>query len=471
MIRTVCKRWMALAVAVVSMLPLPAAAQMFNPTTYMLDNGLTVVVVENHRAPIATHMVWYRVGAADEVPGKSGLAHLLEHLMFKGTPTVPAGQFSRTIARSGGRDNAFTSSDFTAYYQNVAVDQLEQAMTLEADRMRSLAPDERNFTTELAVVMEERRMRTDNNPAALLGERMQAALFLNHPYRRPVIGWAGEIAALTRQDALDFYHKWYAPNNAVLVVVGDVKPEQVKALAEKHYGPLSRADTPPRDRLKEPPQVASRLVTLKDPRVEQPSFSRFYMAPSRHFGTEQVGGRESSYALEVLAEIIGGGSTSRLYKSLVVAQGLAASANASYDADAWDYSTFSIGATPRPGVPMDKLRAALDAELAAALKDGIGDAEVARAKQRIKASVAYARDSLHTAAQVLGEALSTGQTVADVEEWPQRIAAVTADQVNVAAHKVLDERWSVTGLLFPDGERRGAGQPPLAPIQPTREIR
>jgi zinc protease len=462
---------MAVAIAALSALPLPAAAQMFNPTTYLLDNGLTLVVVENHRAPIATHMVWYKVGAADEVPGKTGLAHLLEHLMFKGTPTVPAGQFSRAIARTGGRDNAFTSSDLTGYFQNLAADQLELAMRLEADRMRNLTPDEASFATERAVVLEERRTRTDNNPSALLNEQMEAALFLNHPYRRPVIGWASELAALSHQDAIDFYRKWYAPNNAFVIVVGDVKPEQVKALADKHYGPLPRAEVPPRMRLQEPPQGAARVVTLRDARVAQPSFSRYYLAPSRHYGDAQVGPRDSSYALEVLAEILGSGATSRLYKSLVVTQGLAASASAAYEASGWDYSTFSVSAMPRPGVPLDKVRAAIDAELARALKDGVSEAEVERAKRRIKASVAYARDSLHTAAHVLGEALVSGQTVADVEEWPQRIAAVTAEQVNAAARTVLDERRSVTGLLLADGEGRSAAPQPSAPVKPAREIR
>ncbi|MCR6630019.1 MAG: insulinase family protein [Magnetospirillum sp.] len=444
---------------------LPAAAQVFNPTTYQLANGLQVVVVENHRAPIVSHMVWYRVGAADEPAGKSGIAHLLEHLMFKGTPTVPPGEFSKIVARLGGRDNAFTSSDYTAYFQNIAADRLEAVMQMEADRMRNLTLDDQNVVTERAVVLEERRSRTDNNPQALLSERVEAALFLNHPYRRPVIGWGSEIAALTREDALDFYKRWYAPNNAILVVAGDVEPEKVRALAEKYYGPLKAEQTPARIRPEEPPQVAARTVTLEDPRVQQPSWNRTYIAPSYN-----APDKAAPYALEVLSEILGGGATSRLYKSLVVDQGLAANAGAWYDASAVDMSTFGLAATPRPGVDMAKLAAAMDKEVRLVLDKGITPAEVDRAKARLRANVAYARDSLHTGARVLGEALTTGQTVADVEAWPSRIAAVTPEQVNAAAKAVLDDRSSVTGTLLPaKGVSVARTQPAM--VVPTKELR
>ncbi|CAA7624601.1 pitrilysin family protein [Magnetospirillum sp. UT-4] len=435
------------AVALLALVPVvsgPAAAQVFNPTTHTLGNGLQVVVVENHRAPIVSHMVWYRVGAADEPPGKSGIAHLLEHLMFKGTPEVPPGAFSKIVARNGGRDNAFTSSDYTAYFQNIAADRLELVMKMEADRMRNLTLDEANVVTERDVVLEERRSRTDNSPSALLSERVEAALYLNHPYRRPVIGWASEVAALNREDALDYYRRWYAPNNAILVVAGDVRPEEVKALAEKYYGPLKPETVPPRLRAAEPPQVAARRVVLEDARVQQPSWNRTYIAPS-YTSPDKA----QAYALQVLAEIMGGGATSRLYKALVVEQGIAAGASAWYDPSALDMASFGIGATPRPGVPMDRLEAAVLKELARATGAGISAAEVERAKTRLKANVVYARDSLHTAARVLGEALTTGQSVADVEAWPQRIAQVTPEAVNAAARAVLDERASVTGVLLP----------------------
>lgn len=455
------------ALAAALLAPLPAAAQVFNPTTYQLENGLKVVVVENHRAPIVSHMVWYRVGAADEVPGKSGIAHLLEHLMFKGTPSVPPGEFSKIVARLGGRDNAFTSSDYTAYFQNVAADRLEAVMKLESDRMRNLTLDEKNVVTERDVVREERRSRTDNSPAALLHEQVEAALYLNHPYRRPIIGWDSEIAQLGREDALEFYRRWYAPNNAILVVAGDVQPEKVKALAETYYGPLKPEAIPPRVRLEEPPPVAARTVTVADARVQQPSWGRSYLAPTYASAKDKA----QPYALEVLAEIMGGGATSRLYKALVVDQGIAAGASASYDPSALDYTVFAVGATPSPGVEVPKLQAAVEAELRKVADRGITPAEVERAKARLRAGVAYARDSLHTAAQVLGSALTTGQEVADVEEWPARIAAVTADQVNAAARAVLNDKASVTGILLPAPGAAPRGGAPAALPMPSKELR
>lgn len=424
-----------------------ARAQVFSPTTFTLGNGLQVVVVENHRAPIATHMVWYRVGAADEPADKSGIAHMLEHLMFKGTATVPPGEFSKIIARNGGRDNAFTNSDYTAYFQNIASDRLELVMRMEADRMRNLTLDEQNFQTERAVVQEERRSRTDNNPGALLHEQMMASLFRNHPYRRPVIGWASEIAGLTREDAMAYYKRWYAPNNAIVVVAGDVNPTEVKTLAETYYGPLKPEVIPPRLRAEEPPQVAPRRIVLTDARVKQPAWTRLYMAPSYSSAD-----RDQAYPLEVLAEILGGGATSRLYKGLVVEQGVAAAADADYEPASLDQTTFAISATPRPGIGVDSMEAAITKELERVARDGVGKDEVERAKSHLQASVAYARDSLHTASQSLGQALTTGQSVADVEAWPQRISAVTVDQVNAAARTILDDRASVTGVLLPAKE-------------------
>ncbi|OJX68638.1 pitrilysin family protein [Magnetospirillum sp. 64-120] len=436
--------WAATA-ALFSVFALQARAQVFNPVTKTLGNGLQVVVVENHRAPIVSHMVWYRVGAADETPGKSGIAHFLEHLMFKGTPEVASGEFSKIVARNGGRDNAFTSSDYTAYFQNIAADRLELVMKMEADRMRNLTLAEADVTSELEVVKEERRSRTDNDPGALLHERLEAALYLNHPYRRPIIGWPDELAGLTRDDAMAYYKRWYAPNNAILVVAGDVDPAKVMDLAERYYGPLKPEDIPPRLRAEEPPQVGARQLTLRDSRVKQPSWSRLYLAPSAHSATDKT---EVS-ALEVLSEVLSGGATSRLYKSLVVEKGLAAAAGASYDSGALDATTFAFYATPRPGVAMDKLQAAIEAEIARVRKDGITPDELRRAKSHLKAEVVYARDSLHTAARVLGEALTTGQSVADVEDWPNRINAVTVEQVNAAARAVLNDDASATGLLLP----------------------
>jgi zinc protease len=456
-----------LALAALLVLARPAEARMFDPQSFTLPNGMQVVVVPNHRVPIITHMVWYKVGAADEVPGKSGLAHLLEHLMFKGTPSIPPGEFSKIVARQGGRDNAFTTADFTAYFQNVAADKLELVMRMEADRMRNLTLDEANFQTERAVVMEERRARIDNSPEAALYEQMMASLFLNSPYHRPVIGWESEIAGLTRDDALAFYRRWYAPNNAILVVAGDVEAEQVRPLAEKYYGALPAAtDTPVRARPVEPPPELARRLSLTDQRVSQPSWSRLYLAPSSRSAESAL-----APALEVLAEALGGGTTSILYRALVVDQGLAASAQAAYDPAAVDLSTFTLGVVPRPGVPLDRLEAAIDAELARILRDGIAASEVERARTRLTASAAYARDSLHTGAQVLGESLAIGDSVADVESWPERINAVTPAEVARAAARVLDAKGSVTGLLLPEAGGNPRARRAAAPAGPAKEIR
>ncbi|RAU23303.1 peptidase M16 [Paramagnetospirillum kuznetsovii] len=450
-----------LCVLVVVMLALavPAQARLFDPETFALANGMQVVVIPNHRVPIVSHMVWYKVGAADEEPGKSGLAHLLEHLMFKGTPTMAPGEFSKLVARNGGRDNAFTSSDYTGYYQNVAADKLELVMRIEADRMRNLVLDEANFRTEQAVVLEERRSRVENSPAALLAEQMEAALYLNSPYHRPVIGWEKEIAALTLDDALAFYRRWYAPNNAILIVAGDVDAATVRPLAEKYYGVLDRAETPARGRTEEPPTRAARRVTLTDGRVAEPGWTRLYLAPSALSGDKEL-----ATPLEVLAEIVGGGSTSLLFRSLVVDKGLAASASASYDPTAMGPTAFRIGVTPRPGVPLDKLEALIDHDLARIAKDGPSAEDVERAKTRLIASAAYSRDSLHTGAQTFGQALAVGQSVAEVESWPDQVAAVTPQQVSRAAAKVLDARGSVTGLLLPDPKAPAGSRAPVSPL-------
>ncbi len=421
----------------------------FNPETFTLDNGMRVVVVSNHRVPVVTHMVWYMVGAADEPPGKSGIAHFLEHLMFKGTKTRPAGEFSRTVARNGGRENAFTSSDYTGYYQTVAKDRLELVMEMEADRMSNLVFNEDEVEPERQVIFEERRARTDNDPAAILREHVNATLYLNHPYGRPVIGWEHEVRALSSLDLAAFYRRWYAPNNAILTVAGDITAAELRPLAEKYYGAIPPSPMPARARPQEPPQRAARRVVLKDARVRQPTWSRTYLAPSYSTGETR-----HTYPLEVLVEILGQGATSRLYRSLVVERKLAVSAGAFYDADGLGPSTFVVYASPMPGVDLETLAAAVDGEIAALLRDSVGEDEVARAKRRMRASTVYARDSLSTGVRVLGAALATGRTVEEVESWPARIDAVTADQIAAGAHAVFDESRSVTALLLPEKSSR-----------------
>ncbi len=430
--------------ALLPLLTAPGLAQVFNPTLFELENGMQIVVIENHRAPVVTHMVWYRAGAADELAGKSGVAHYLEHLMFKGTETRAPGEFSEIIATLGGRENAFTSQDYTAYFQTIAPQHLETMMELEADRMTGLTLTDEIIEPERKVILEERRSRTENNPRALLSEQVSAATYLNHPYRLPVIGWAHEIETITRSDLEEFYRTWYAPNNAILIVSGDVDPDEVLELARKYYGPIEARDLPPRVRPSEPPQRAPREVVMQDPRVQQPSWSRRFIAPSY-----TAGETEHAYALEVLSEVLGGGTTARMYRNLVVEDALAASAGAWYAPGSLDLTTFGFWFTPRPGVALDDLQAALDKRVAELLEDGVTEDEVSRAKQRLIDSAVFARDSVGGPARVFGAALASGQTAEDVEAWPERIRDVTVDQVNAAARAVIDLRRSTTGVLLP----------------------
>jgi len=318
-------------------------------------------------------------------------------------------------------------------------------MALEADRMTNLVLTDEIVAAERDVILEERRSRIDNEPSALLGEQIAAALYLAHPYGVPIIGWEHEIRALSTEDALDFYRQFYSPNNAILVVSGDITADELRPLAEQHYGVIPARAMPPRQRPMEPPQRAARRVVLEDSRVSQPSFNRAYMAPSL-----TAGAREHAYPLQLLAEALGGGATSRLYRSLVVDQGIAASAGAWYDDVSLDLTSFTVYATPSPGVDIARLEAAVDAEIARVLEDGVGADEIARIKRRMIAETTYARDSLHTAARVFGSALTAGVSVAEIEAWPERIGAVTVDQVNAAARAVLRPEGSVTGVLLPD---------------------
>ena len=428
-----------------------ASAAVFSPKTFTLDNGLQVVVIENHRAPIVMQMLWYRVGAADEEPGESGLAHFLEHLLFKGTKTVKPGEFSRTISRIGGRDNAFTSYDFTAYFQRVAAHELETIMRLEADRMQNVVLSDAVVLPERDVVLEERRSRTDNSPAAQLREQVRRALYLNHPYGRPVIGWMSEIKKLTTENALAFYRKHYAPNNAMLIIAGDVTVDQVRVLAQKYYGPIPRSAVPKRVRPKEPPHRAARRVVLKNKRVNLPSWSRTYLAPS--YTTGGKSGKSVAYPLEVLAQVLGGGSTSRLYRKLVVERGIASNAGAWYSGDGLDYGEFGLYASPKAGGDIDALEKAVLEELDAALKEGFRATDIDRAKRLISAQAIYARDGLRAGPNAIGQAFTQGQTIADVEEWPERISAVTAEQVMAAATSTIKLERSVTSILLPEAAK------------------
>jgi len=422
----------------------PAAAATFDAESFTLDNGLQVVVVSNHRAPVVTQMIWYKVGAADETPGKSGLAHFLEHLMFKGTETAAPGEFRAAVAANGGRENAFTSRDYTAYWQTVAKDRLEIIMRYEADRMAGLVIDEATVATEREVILEERRLRVENNPTAQLEEAVMAALFRNHPYGIPIIGWMHEMAGLTTADALDFYRRWYGPDNAILVIGGDVTVEEVRPLVEKYFGGIAPIGVEERARVGEPPATAEQSVTLRSVQVSEPQWSRAYLAP--RLDTLAPGDLE---ALQLLSEILGGGSTSRLYRVLVVEQALAASAGAYDRSEALDYPTFHLYASPRPEVELAVLEAAVEAEIERLIEGGVTEAELRQAKDRLQASAIFARDDPATAPRVIGAALAVGETLDEVQAWPERVEAVTVEQVNALLRLVLRDVGSVTGYLLP----------------------
>jgi len=412
-------------------------------TDFKLDNGLEVVVIPDHRAPVVTHMIWYKVGAADETPGKSGLAHFLEHLMFKGTVKNPGDTFSQDVAEIGGQENAFTTSDYTGFFQRVPREHLKEMMALEADRITGLVLTDEVVKPELNVVLEEQNMRVANNPVGRLGEQMDAALYLNNPYGRPAIGWRHEIEKLTRDDALAFYRRFYTPNNAVVIIAGDVSADEVKADAEATYGKVpQRAENNPRQHPMEPVQEAPRTVTLADSRVEQPSVTRNYLVPS-----ETTAKPGESEALDVLTSVIGSGSNSRLYRTLVVDQGIALNTGASYASTALDYAKLGVYGVPKPGVSLSQVEAGIDAVLADVIEHGVTADELVGAKNRLIAEAVYAQDNQATLARWYGAAIACGETVDMVQAWPDHVRAVTPEAVQAVARQWLDRRRSVTGYL------------------------
>ena len=417
------------------------------PASFTLNNGLQVLVIPDHRTPVVTQMIWYKVGSADETPGKSGLAHFLEHLMFKGTVRHPAGEFSQTVLKIGGNENAFTSTDYTGYFQRVPREQLPKMMEYEADRMTGLILKDENVLPERDVVLEEFNMRVANNPDARLSEQMMAALYLNHPYGRPVIGWRQEIEKLDREDALAFYKRFYAPNNAILVIAGDVDAKDIRPLAEKYYGeiPAQPAIAAHRIRPQEPVPAAPRTVTLSDPRVEQTSVRRYYLVPS---STTAAAGE--SPALDVLAQLMGTGSNSYLYRALVIDRPLAVSAGAGYQGTSLDPTQFQISVSPKPGVEFFEVEKAIDGVISDLSQNPVRAEDLERVKTQLIAEAIYAQDNQTTLARWYGGALTSGLSIDDIRSWPDRIRAVTAEQVRDAAAKWLDKKRSVTGYLIKD---------------------
>ena len=413
-------------------------------TTFTLDNGMDVVVVEDHRAPVVQQMVWYRAGSADEPKGSSGVAHFLEHLLFKATDKLESGEFSATVAANGGRDNAFTSYDYTAYHQRVAADRLELMMEMESDRMRNIRLTPENIATERDVIIEERNQRTESNPGALMSEQMNAAQYLNHRYGSPVIGWMHEMEALDLDDALAFYKTYYSPNNAILVVSGDVQPDAVRALAEKYYGVIpANPDLPERLRTQEPPQTAERRLIFRDARVAQPYVSRSYLAPER-----DPGAQEEAAALTLLAEILGGGTTSFLAEKLQFDQQIVTYSGAFYRGASLDDTTFDLVVVPAAGVSLQEAEDAMDKALADFMETGVDAEQLDRIKLQIRANQIYARDDADSVANRYGQALAIGLSVEDVQNWPDVLEAVTADDIMAAARSVFDKRQSVTGWLM-----------------------
>lgn len=414
-----------------------------NLATHKLANGLEVVVLPDHRAPVVTHMIWYKIGSADEAPGESGLAHFLEHLMFKGTPTYPGDVFSKTVAALGGQENAFTSSDYTAYYQQVPKKHLRQMMQFESDRMVNLDLKKEMILAERNVILEERALRVDSHPEAQLEESLDALLFINHPYGRPVIGWTHEIEALDADKAMRFYRTYYAPNNAILVVAGDVIPEEVFKMAEETYGRFSANPSIPteRQRPKEPPLPGLRKVSLADPRVQQESLQRVWLAPSVTTSASEA------YALEVLAEILGGGQISWLYRSLVFEQAVALSVSAWFQDFSVDATRFGIYAIPAENIALEVLEERLEQSIETLLEEGLTEALLERSKYRILAQAVYMSDQQARLARLFGSGLTTGQSVEALQAWPQKIAQVTLEEVRKAGRLYLARGKGVVAFL------------------------
>tara|TARA_B110000977_G_scaffold186896_1_gene253392 strand:- start:667 stop:2007 length:1341 start_codon:yes stop_codon:yes gene_type:complete len=442
-------RYARTALLAVFLVPAAAVAQTSGQVTdFMLDNGMQVVVVEDHRAPVVQHMLWYRAGSADEPKGSSGVAHFLEHLLFKATDKMESGEFSKVVAANGGRDNAFTSYDYTAYFQRVVADRLELMMTMEADRMKNIRLTPENIATERDVIIEERNQRTENNPQAMFGEQLSATQYLNHRYGTPIIGWMHEMEELDLDDALSFYELYYSPNNTILVVSGDVAPDEVRVLAEKHYGPIPRnPDLPERLRTEEPRQNAERRVIFRDARVAQPYISRSYLVPERDSGAQ-----ESAAALTILSEILGGGTTSFFTEKLQFDTQVSTYTAAWYSSVSLDDTTFRMIIVPAEGVSLEEGEAALDQAFAEFLETGVDEEQLERIKLQIRASEVYAQDNVDGIANRYGRALTSGLTIEDVQAWPAILDAVTAEDI-IQAASLLRREASVTGwLMRPEGE-------------------
>ncbi|MCL2523571.1 MAG: insulinase family protein [Betaproteobacteria bacterium] len=434
-------------------------AALANPFETTLDNGLRIIVKEDRRAPTAVHMVWYRIGSMDEVDGASGVAHVLEHMMFKGTPTVGPGEFNQRVAAAGGRDNAFTSRDYTAYFQQIPKEKLGEMMHLEADRMRHLTVDAKEFAQEIKVVMEERRMRTDDNPEAKLFEQMNAVALQTHPYRRPIIGWMNDLENMSAADAKAWYDTWYVPNNAYVVISGDVDHQEVFALAKTHYGPLAARPLPPRKQQVEPRQEGPRRITVKAP-AELPTLIMAYKAPV----LRDIEKDSDPYALQMLAAILDGHDAARFNKKLVREEKVALAAGIEYDNTARGPGMLYLHGTPAAGKTVADLEAALRGEIERVRRDGVSAAELKRAKAQLLASEVYKLDSMFGQAMEIGQIESAGLPYRQLGRMLEKLQAVSAADVQAVAGKYFADDALTVGVLDPqplDGK-------PRRPAIPTR---
>lgn len=424
-----------------------AHARLFDISEYTLSNGIKLLVVPNHKAPIVKHMVWYNVGAVDEKPGKGGSAHLLEHLMFRGTKNIPGSEFNRILQQNGADSNAFTSQDFTAYHQNLDISRLELAMYMEADRMQNLKFSPTDFETERDIVFQERKQVVENQPLSAFSENMQRSLWQDHPYANPVSGTETEILNLTPDDVMDIYRRYYAPGNAVVVLAGDIEPETAYRLAEKYYGKV-----PPRDigsRIVFPdmnPTLKSRL-SMELPRVELPRIVRRYMADSYNTDAGRI------YALAVLSRYLGEGDTSALYKELVIRRELALDVSSSYNYASRSYGSFNIAAVPQNGVSVEELQQALDEAVADAV-DAIDDEKITKIKNKMLAGLIYLKDNPFDAAYIVGSLYSIGMSREDIENYADNIRKVSADDVREAAQQLLKNYAVAEGVAKPQSREK-----------------
>lgn len=435
-----------------------AQDKIFNAQKIILDNGLEVIAIPNPRAPVVTHMIWYEAGAADEQVAVSGVAHYMEHLMFKGSKNVPPGEFSKRVRALGGEDNAFTAQDYTAYFQTIASEYLGNVMQMESDRMAALDTPADEAVSELKVVLEERRQRLENNPSALLMRDLRSALYPNHPYNKPIIGWKADVEALTLDKALGFYKTHYAPNNARLIVSGDISMDTLEGLAKKYYGGIEKRDVPERHIIQPVTKLVSdKSLILKHPQVRQPTYIRLYRAPA------WTNSREDSLALVVLQEILAGGADAPLYQKLVVEDQIASSITMDYDAQAMGPSYISFSAYPAKGKTLEDVKDAVLKFLSEYQAHAWKQADIEAATTKIQDRMVFLRDSVEGPAMILGQALAGGMTLEEIEVYPKLLETVTPDDLSrVTKEWLSNDIRAVDGYLRPEDSAEAEGEKPDA---------